>query len=336
MGGKAMLKLIKNYLIKDYKKNISIILVLSLSLAIVFSNATAKLSQSEYAKNIMESNSPMSQLDFIKLSSRQIDVLKRDNNVEKVSVIKNYADVNLAKSYTSPLISYDKEYFESYNLKITKGRYPKNKNEIIVPEKIFNSMKYNLNQNVTIKANKIIENREQEKEYYNFDLNAKVVGSYSYPEELKDYYKFKSIFIYDSSYSFDKYADYDGNIYLKDKKANLLRIADQLCEKIKSNSDHIYINDTLERVMEEKSNLSQEYDVFDIVFIAMAILLVFNILFLMHKSMSKEQGLLRIIGMKKKEVIMFELLKSLIVFFVATVLGLVFSIFLTKIFIRNF
>ena len=56
----------------------------------------------------------------------------------------------------------------------------------------------------------------------------------------------------------------------------------------------------------------------------------------MHKSMSKEQGLLRIIGMKKKEVIMFELLKSLIVFFVATVLGLVFSIFLTKIFIRNF
>ena len=63
--------------------------------------------------------------------------------------------------------------------------------------------------------------------------------------------------------------------------------------------------------MEEKSNLSQEYDVFDIVFIAMAILLVFNILFLMHKSMSKEQGLLRIIGMKKKEVIMFELLKSL-------------------------
>lgn len=102
MGGKAMLKLIKNYLIKDYKKNISIILVLSLSLAIVFSNATAKLSQSEYAKNIMESNSPMSQLDFIKLSSRQIDVLKRDNNVEKVSVIKNYADVNLAKSYTSP------------------------------------------------------------------------------------------------------------------------------------------------------------------------------------------------------------------------------------------
>ncbi|MBL6465861.1 MAG: ABC transporter permease [Peptostreptococcus stomatis] len=331
-----MLKLIKNYLIKDYKKNISIILVLSLSLAIVFSNATAKLSQSEYAKNIMESNSPMSQLDFIKLSSKQIDVLKRDNNVEKVSVIKNYADVNLAKSYTSPLISYDKEYFESYNLKITKGRYPENKNEIIVPEKIFNSMKYNLNQNVTIKANKIIENREQEKEYYNFDLNAKVAGSYSYPEELKDYYKFKSIFIYDSSYSFDKYADYDGNIYLKDKKANLLRIADQLCEKIKSNSDHIYINDTLERVMEEKSNLSQEYDVFDIVFIAMAILLVFNILFLMHKSMSKEQGLLRIIGMKKKEVIMFELLKSLIVFFVATVLGLVFSIFLTKIFIRNF
>ncbi|EFM65265.1 efflux ABC transporter, permease protein, partial [Peptostreptococcus stomatis DSM 17678] len=157
-----------------------------------------------------------------------------------------------------------------------------------------------------------------------------------YPEELKDYYKFKSIFIYDSNYSFDKYADYDGNIYLKDKKSNLLRIADELCEKIKSNSDHIYINDTLERIMEEKSNLSQEYDVFDIVFIAMAILLVFNILFLMHKSMSKEQGLLRIIGMKKKEVIMFELLKSLIVFFVATVLGLVFSIFLTKIFIKNF
>ena len=54
MGGKAMLKLIKNYLIKDYKKNISIILVLSLSLAIVFSNATAKLSQSEYAKVIRQ------------------------------------------------------------------------------------------------------------------------------------------------------------------------------------------------------------------------------------------------------------------------------------------
>ena len=38
----------------------------------------------------------------------------------------------------------------------------------------------------------------------------------------------------------------------------------------------------IERIMEEKSNPSQEYDVFDIVFIAMAILLVFNILFLME------------------------------------------------------
>jgi len=329
-----MVKLIRAYLIGNWKKSLSLMIVLAVSICIIFSNATAKKSQMEYVKTVMRDNRPKAELVYNDISVEQLDRVKDYKNIKSYTKVAYYGNVTYKDRFTSGLIDYDRDYFDNFKLILKKGRFPRSKDEIILYEDTMKAEKFELGQEIDLRGYKKYYNLNKRINIENYGMSPKIVGVYTCPEVMKGFY-FDDCVMVGKGFSKVKHKSYKGTIELE-KGVDAYSAGLDISSKMDSNSDHVYIDGLVSRMQEEDMGLMDEKDSLDWSFIILSVFMAFNILCLMANQISSDQGLLRVIGLSKRRVLIFEFFRNAVLFALATCLGIVFSGPLARFFTRIF
>lgn len=333
-----MKKFILNSIIKDYKSSLPTILIMSFIICVVFSSLTAQYSQSSYVKKVIEDSTTKAQAEFFDIDNSQIEYIKSDNSVKTISITKSFGKAFIENEISENLLEFNRDYFDNFNLSLVEGRFPTNKDEIIIEKSILENYNLNINDELELKGNKIVDSEKGKKEYINYNVKSKIVGYYTYPSIVENLYKYQDIFISSKNGLNDtinnKYITYNGTISFK-PGVNTINKSAELSYNINSNSDHIVPNSMFDELNQQITASSTLTNI-DRITILIAAIIILNISILNSIESSKRQGLLRLLGCSKKKTIIIELLKSLIIYIVSCSLALMVSVFISRMLINSF
>ena len=333
-----MKKVILNSIIKDYKSSLPTILIISFMICVVFSSLTAQYSQSYYVKKVIEDNTTRAQAEFFDIDYSQLEYVKSDNSIKSISVTKSFGKAFIKNETSENLLEFNRDYFDNFNLNLAEGRFPTNKDEIILEKSILDKYNLKINDDLKLKGNKIVDSAKGEKECINYNIKSKIVGYYTYPGIVENLCKYQDIFISSKNGLNDvinnKYITYNGTISFK-PGVNTINKSAELSYNINSNSDHIVPNSMFDELNQQITASSTLTNI-DRITILIAAIIILNISILNSIESSKRQGLLRLLGCSKKKTIIIELLKSLIIYIVSCSLALMISIFISRILINSF
>ena len=333
-----MKKFILNSIIKDYKSSLPTILIISFIICVVFSSLTAQYSQSSYVKKVIEDSTTKAQAEFFDIDNSQIEYIKSDNSVKTISIIKSFGKAFIENEISENLLEFNRDYFDNFNLRLVEGRFPTNKDEIILEKSILDKYNLKINDELKLKGNKIVDSEKGEKEYINYNVKSKIVGYYAYPRIVENIYKYQDIFISSKNglngAINNKYITFNGTISFK-PGVNPINKSAELSYNINSSSDHIVPNSMFDELNQQITASSTLTNI-DRITILIAAIIILNISILNSIESSKRQGLLRLLGCSKKKAIIIELLKSLIIYIVSCSLALMASVFISKILINSF
>lgn len=333
-----MKKVILNSIIKDYKSSLPTILIISFMICVVFSNLTAQYSQSYYVKKVIEDNTTRAQAEFFDIGYSQLEYVKSDNSIKSISVTKSFGKAFIKNETSENLLEFNRDYFDNFNLNLVEGRFPTNKDEIILEKSILDKYNLKINDDLKLKGNKIVDSAKGEKECINYNVKSKIVGYYTYPRIVENLCKYQDIFISSKNGLNDvinnKYITYNGTISFK-PGVNTINKSAELSYNINSNSDHIVPNSMFDELNQQITASSTLTNI-DRITILIAAIIILNISILNSIESSKRQGLLRLLGCSKKKTIIIELLKSLIIYIVSCSLALMVSVFISRMLINSF
>ncbi|MBL6465951.1 MAG: ABC transporter permease [Peptostreptococcus stomatis] len=333
-----MKKVILNSIIKDYKSSLPTILIISFMICVVFSSLTAQYSQSYYVKKVIEDNTTRAQAEFFDIDYSQLEYVKSDNSIKSISVTKSFGKAFIENETSENLLEFNRDYFDNFNLNLAEGRFPTNKDEIILEKSILDKYNLKINDVLKLKGNKIVDSAKGEKECINYNVKSKIVGYYTYPRIVENLCKYQDIFISSKNGLSDvinnKYITYNGTISFK-PGVNAINKSAELSYNINSNSDHIVPNSMFDELNQQITASSTLTNI-DRITILIAAIIILNISILNSIESSKRQGLLRLLGCSKKKTIIIELLKSLIIYIVSCSLALMVSVFISRMLINSF
>lgn len=333
-----MKKVILNSIIKDYKSSLPTILIISFMICVVFSSLTAQYSQSYYVKKVIEDNTTRAQAEFFDIGYSQLEYVKSDNSIKSISVTKSFGKAFIKNETSENLLEFNRDYFDNFNLNLVEGRFPTNKDEIILEKSILDKYNLKINDDLKLKGNKIVDSAKGEKECINYNVKSKIVGYYTYPRIVENLCKYQDIFISSKNGLNDvinnKYITYNGTISFK-PGVNTINKSAELSYNINSNSDHIVPNSMFDELNQQITASSTLTNI-DRITILIAAIIILNISILNSIESSKRQGLLRLLGCSKKKTIIIELLKSLIIYIVSCSLALMVSVFISRMLINSF
>lgn len=333
-----MKKVILNSIIKDYKSSLPTILIISFMICVVFSSLTAQYSQSYYVKKVIEDNTTRAQAEFFDIDYSQLEYVKSDNSIKSISVTKSFGKAFIENETSENLLEFNRDYFDNFNLNLAEGRFPTNKDEIILEKSILDKYNLKINDDLKLKGNKIVDSAKGEKECINYNVKSKIVGYYTYPRIVENLCKYQDIFISSKNGLNDvinnKYITYNGTISFK-PGVNAINKSAELSYNINSNSDHIVPNSMFDELNQQITASSTLTNI-DRITILIAAIIILNISILNSIESSKRQGLLRLLGCSKKKTIIIELLKSLIIYIVSCSLALMVSVFISRMLINSF
>lgn len=333
-----MKKVILNSIIKDYKSSLPTILIISFMICVVFSSLTAQYSQSYYVKKVIEDNTTRAQAEFFDIDYSQLEYVKSDNSIKSISVTKSFGKAFIENETSENLLEFNRDYFDNFNLNLAEGRFPTNKDEIILEKSILDKYNLKINDDLKLKGNKIVDSAKGEKECINYNVKSKIVGYYTYPRIVENLCKYQDIFISSKNGLSDvinnKYITYNGTISFK-PGVNAINKSAELSYNINSSSDHIVPNSMFDELNQQITASSTLTNI-DRITILIAAIIILNISILNSIESSKRQGLLRLLGCSKKKTIIIELLKSLIIYIVSCSLALMVSVFISRMLINSF
>lgn len=333
-----MKKVILNSIIKDYKSSLPTILIISFMICVVFSSLTAQYSQSYYVKKVIEDNTTRAQAEFFDIDYSQLEYVKSDNSIKSISVTKSFGKAFIENETSENLLEFNRDYFDNFNLNLVEGRFPTNKDEIILEKSILDKYNLKINDDLKLKGNKIVDSAKGEKECINYNVKSKIVGYYTYPRIVENLCKYQDIFISSKNGLNDvinnKYITYNGTISFK-PGVNTINKSAELSYNINSSSDHIVPNSMFDELNQQITASSTLTNI-DRITILIAAIIILNISILNSIESSKRQGLLRLLGCSKKKTIIIELLKSLIIYIVSCSLALMVSVFISRMLINSF
>lgn len=331
-----MINIIIGYIKRNKSKMILMILPIMLTVGVLFANSVSKNSQAKYINDVIYENFPVFQAEIVDLEKNKLRELKDLDNVKSYKVVNYYGEASYKNLSTNSIESFNKDYFDSYRLNLLEGMYPSNKNEIIVSSDFIKNVNVNLNDNITLNIQKKYISEDNIRTVYNDKQDFKIVGIYTCSDIMKVYGGFNEILVSKLDKIPDKAITYNGYINLKTGFSNVANEVNMVSYSLDSNSDYILLNESFQRVTEESHSLSSKFDIFDKVLIIASALLIFNIFVLMVRELTKELGLLRVVGMSKKQAALFLILKNFVILTCGIVFGLILGHVLAYISTRNF
>jgi putative ABC transport system permease protein len=333
---KVMIDILIGYIKQKKFKIILMILPIMMAVSVLFANSVSKNSQAKYVTDVIYKNFPSFQAQIIDLNKSKLGELKNLNNVKNYELVDYYGKASYKNLTTNSIESFNKNYFNLYKLNLIDGKYPGNKNEIIVSSDFIKNTKLKLNSNVMLNIQKEYVTDDGTRTVYNSNQDFKIVGIYNYPDVVKKYGGFNNIFVSKLSNIPNEAITFNGYINLKTGFKDVENEVGMLSYELDSTSNHIVLNEAFEKALEENMGLGSEVDIFDKAIVVASALLIFNIFVLMTREITKELGLLRIVGMSKKQTALFLILKNIFILVSGIVLGFILGHILAYISTRNF
>lgn len=327
---KMIFTLLKGYCFKNIKKFLIMIFAIAVSTTIIFGTTVARKSQSKYTMDEIYRQSPSYQVDFANMSQKDLNTVEGDENVKSCVDKKFYGQIIYNKKGYF-LESFNKSYFEKSKHTLVEGRFPQNKNEIIIEDDLFKELKSNKNINSTnLKSQeydvdfryiKEYVNSNKEQEILDKSQKFKIVGIYKMTDMMKQASEGDGVYV-NNDFEYPKEAiSYSGFIDLKSGTSNVQRRIDELSLKLDNGEINMRPNRVITMAKEENQEALSSFNLFDTGTIIASACIIFNVFNIMMKEIIRELGLLRVVGMSKKQSLIILLLKNLLILLVGSMIG---------------
>lgn len=296
--------------IKSYKaRSLAIILSIVLGTALIVGVGTISRSAQQADLEMMKRELGTNHVRFKDINTKQLDIVKQGNDIRKLSITSNYASSDVGEQL--PInINYATENYLNESSKLIKGRYPKEKNEVVVEEWILNSMglKPNLNQEIIFKLYK----KEKPETF-------KVVGI------LSDRYLEKSNGVCEMFLSFDESKLNKFDAYVEfNEGSNIDENIKKISQKAGFNKkDNIRRNNMLIDSIMANGRLDNESKVTAITMSCFAGLVMYSIYSISVYQRIREYGVLKALGSTNFKIFKFMLYELSILSIIALPIGII-------------
>ncbi|HGS9992901.1 TPA: ABC transporter permease, partial [Clostridioides difficile] len=238
--------------------------------------------------------------------------------------------------------------FKKLKHTLNNGRFPKQKDEIMISNNLFKELK---SQNKL----KLIDTHSHKKEYevelsyskeyidnlkehqiFNQTHKFKIVGTYNMTSIMENSSEGIGIYVYKDFEYPEQLTTYNGFIDLKTGFKNVQTEIDKLSIKLDSGELNIKSNKTLATAKEDSQSALGGFDLFDTGTIVASICIIFNVFNIMMKELVQEIGLLRVVGMSKRQSLFIFMLKNILVLIVGSLIGFLGGYLLAEVMIKYF
>lgn len=330
---KVSFKLAVSYLKSQKGKSLALITSISLAVMLIFTLNVIPETKSEI--NIKEAYENFSDYhaEYNNLSDSVSNQLEKDKEVKEIHDVINLGSIVDKNGVSIQLNSYNKDFINAYGYKLINGTYPKNENEIVLEEKALKEMQLDnkLNQKVNFTVVKHYVDNKNENQIYSKKKKFKLVGIVQKPEayyksydEGNEYYNVKGFTYFTSNQNIipKELVTHSGILRFNTKNPSMSK-ANEIIGKYKLDGGDLIINTQLSNALDDyemskNTTFSIKNKLIPVLSAAIVIFNIFNIILI---DMTKQIGILRAIGMKKKNVRLMILIQSLIVLILSLVLG---------------
>lgn len=328
----AILTLIRGYAIKNIKRILIMIFAIAISTAIIFGTMVARVSQSVYTSNEIYKQSPSYQIEVANISKKDFDTIVKDDTV-KDCILKKYYGIFYNNEKLHILESYNNQAFKKEKHTISSGRFPNQKNEIIVSDNFFKSLKSqkklklindkpnNIEYEVDLSYSKEYIDKLDEHEIFNQTQKFKIVGTYKMTNLMEQFSEGDYIYVFgDFEYPIEAIS-YSGFIDLKSGFKDVQNKIDEFSLKLESGELNLEINKPLSSAKEDIQNALSSFNLFDTGTIIAAACIIFNVFNIMMKEIIKDIGLLRVVGMSKKQSLGIFTINNVLLLIIGSLIG---------------
>ena len=314
------------YLKKQKGRTLSLIISIALAFILVFTLNVVPESKSKNDIKQAYKNFSDYHVEYSNINLETVDQLKNDKTIKVVNDVINLGNAVSNKGVSISLNSYSKDFLDSYGYTLIKGTEPKNENEIVLEEKALKEMGLSdqLGQSIDFNIIKKYNDENNQNQIYSKEKSFKLVGIVKKPDEFYKenlYYKVKAFTKYTENQSIlpKELISHSGVL----KFTTSMAMADKAIAKYKLDDERFRINVQLNGAI-------QNYDMYrypqmkianKLIPMIAATLVICNIFNIILIDMKKQIGILRAIGMTKKNVRCMLCIQSFIVLLIGLAVG---------------
>lgn len=344
---KMIFVLLRGYAIKNIKKFLIMIFAISVSTTIIFGTTVARLSQSKYVSDEIYKQSPSYQIEVGNISKEDFETIIKDDNV-KSSILRKYYGNFSYNEQLYVLEDYNKTSFEKLKHTLNNGRFPEQKDEIIISSNLFKDLE---SQNklklintdsgkkeyeVELSYSKEYVDSSNEHQIFNQKHKFKIVGTYNMTSIMEKSSEGNGIYVYKNFEYPKELITYNGFVDLKTGFKNVQTEIDKLSLKLDSGELNMQSNKALAAAKEDSQSALGGFDLFDTGTIVASICIIFNVFNIMMKELVQEIGLLRVVGMSKRQSLSIFILKNILVLVIGSLIGFFGGYLLAEVMIKYF
>ncbi|CEH33823.1 ABC transporter permease [Romboutsia lituseburensis] len=326
---KVSIKLAVAYLISQKGKSLALITSISLAVMLIFTLNVIPETQSKINIDKAYKNFSDYHVEYSNLSDDVSNNLKNEKEIKEIYDVINFGNIVDKNGVSINLNSYNKDFLDAYGYKMIKGSFPKNDNEIVIEEKALREMNLSneLNQEINFNVVKKYVDKNNENQIYTKPNKFKLVGIIQKPE---DYYKDNEFFSVKGFTKFSNSQDITPNELLSHSgvlKFNTenpsMTMANKFIGKYRLNIRDFELNVGLSNVLNEyqEKKLTKFSITNKLIPMISAGLVIYNIFNIILIDKINQIGVLRAIGMKKKNIKYMMIIQSVIVLIIGLVIG---------------
>lgn len=314
------------YLKKQKGRTLSLIISISLAIMLVFTLNVVPESKNKH--DIKEAYKSFSDyhVEYSDLNLEIVEKFKNDKTIKVINDVINLGNVVSDKGVSISLNSYSKGFIDSYGYNLIKGNEPKNENEIVLEEKALKEMGLSdkIGQSIDFNIIKNYTDENSKNQIYSKEKSFKLVGIVKKPDAFYEgnlYYKVKAFTKYTENQSIlpKELVNHSGVL----KFTTSMDMADKVIAKYKLDANKFMINVQLNEAIQnyemyKYANIKLNNKLVPMVAATLVIYNIFNIILI---DMTKQIGMLRAIGMSKKNVRYMVCIQSFIVLLIGLAVG---------------
>ncbi|MGL5755891.1 MAG: ABC transporter permease [Paraclostridium sp.] len=328
------------YLKKQKGRTVSLIISIALAVILVFTLNVVPESKNKHDIKEAYKNFSDYHVEYNNVNLKTVDQLKNDKTIKVINDVINLGNAVSDKGVSVRLNSYSKGFIDSYGYTFIKGTEPKNENEIVIEEKFLKEMGLSdkLGQSIDFNIIKNYTDENNQNQIYSKEKSFKLVGIVKKPDEFYKedlYYKVKAFTKYTENQSIlpKELISHSGVL----KFTTSIDMANEAIAKYKLDDERFRINVQLNEAiqnyeMSKGENIKINNKLIPMVAATLVIYNIFNIILI---DMKKQIGMVRAIGMTKKNVRYMVCIKSFILLLIGLAVGFLLGTIVSYIGLRS-
>lgn len=143
------------YLKQNKRRTLVTIIGIILATSLICGIGNIYTSFMDYQMRNQITNSSDFYATFQDVNKEKAEIISKSSGVTKYGYHKNLGNFILDENNSPDIKAYDKNTIDSYQIKLKKGNYPKNENELIISEDLLNKLNKKIDDKVTLNIGEI-------------------------------------------------------------------------------------------------------------------------------------------------------------------------------------